>query len=38
MGSKLAGIKFKMDRKMIKQEAKEERRLSISKLEREKNL
>lgn len=31
--SKLAGIKFKIDRKMIKQGARDERRQSIHKLE-----
>lgn len=38
LNSKLAGIKFKIDRKMIKQGARDERRLSIHKLEKEKNL
>ena len=36
--SKLAGIKFKIDRKMIKQGARDERRQSIHKLEIQKNL
>lgn len=36
--SKLAGIKFKIDRKMIKQGARDERRQSIHKLELQKNL
>lgn len=38
LNSKLAGIRFKIDRKMIKQGAREERRQSIHKLELEKNL
>ena len=38
MRSKCAGIKFKIDRKMIKQGAQDERRMSIHKLEQRKNL
>ena len=38
LNSKMAGIRFKIDRKMIKQGARDSRRQSIHKIEIEKNL